>query len=89
MAVLARIEAATVSEYRVYTFGKDRHIAGVRAFVCQNDADATTWAKQLLDDHDVELWSGSRFVAHLKSKGKPGAVTYEVIDGRMVPKPAK
>jgi hypothetical protein len=78
-----------VSEYRVYTFGKDKHIAGVRAFVCQNDTDATVWAKQLADGNDVELWSGNRLVTRLNAMRKRGAVTHEVIDGRMVPKPAK
>jgi hypothetical protein len=42
--------------------GHDGHIVTFRAFVCDSDADATVWAKQLVDDHDVELWSGDRFV---------------------------
>jgi hypothetical protein len=89
MAFLARVEVARMSEYRVYTFGKDRQIAGVRAFVCGNDADATVWAKQMVGGNDVELWSGVRLVIRLNAMGKRGAVTHEVIDGRMVPKPAK
>jgi hypothetical protein len=49
------------------------------------------WAKQLVDDHDVELWSGERFVKRLAvpaSRGG-GIVTHEVRKGRMIPKPAK
>jgi hypothetical protein len=76
-------------KYRIYTFGKDRHIAGVRAFVCQNDADAMVWAKHLADDNDVELWRDDRLVTRLKMMGKAGAVTHEIHNGRMVPKPAK
>jgi hypothetical protein len=76
-------------EYRAYVIGYDGHIANFRTFVCDNDADATVWTKQLVDGHDIELWSGERFVILLQSPRKPGAVSYEVIDGRMVPKPAK
>jgi hypothetical protein len=89
MAILARIEAARVSAYRAYVIAKDGHFSSFRAFACDTDADATTWARQLLDDHDIELWSGDRFVTRLNSTGKRGAVSYEVIDGRMVPKAAK
>jgi hypothetical protein len=89
MAHLSRLGVTQVSEYRVYTFGQDRHIAGVRRFVCQNDTDAAIWAKQLADGKDVELWTGDRLVTHLNPMGKAGAVTYEVHNGRMVPKPAK
>jgi hypothetical protein len=34
-----------------------------------NDADATVWPKQLVDGHDIELWSGDRLVVHLNSTG--------------------
>jgi hypothetical protein len=89
VAFLAWVEAARVSQYRAYIIGYDGHIASFRTFVCGNDADATVWTKQLLDGHDIELWSGDRFVIFLQSPSKPGAVTYDVIEGRMVPKPAK
>jgi hypothetical protein len=75
-----------VNEYRAYLIGHDGHFASSRSFVCGNDADATVWAEQLVDGHDVELWSGDRFVARLKTDGRPEAVSHEVIDGRMVPK---
>jgi hypothetical protein len=41
---------------------------------------------QLVDGRDVELWSEARFVIRLNATGKPGAISHEVIDGRMVPK---
>jgi hypothetical protein len=89
MAILARIEAARVSQYRAYVIGYDGHITSFRTFVCNSDADATVWTKQLLDGHDIELWSGDRFVTRLNAMGKRSAVTHEVKDGRMIPKPAK
>lgn len=77
------------SKMTCHIIGHDGKITSFRAFVCNNDADATVWAKQMVDGHDVELWSGDRCVTLLNSTGKRGAVSHEVMDGRMVPKPAK
>ena len=65
MAFVVRTTAAQVNEYRAYTVGNDGHFTASRAFTCANDADAIVWAKQLMDRHDVELWSGARFVIKL------------------------
>ena len=54
-----------MNEYRAYTMGHDGHITASRAFVCEGDEDATVWARQLVDGHDIELWSGERFVIRL------------------------
>jgi hypothetical protein len=54
-----------VQEYRAYTIGPDGHFISHRAFVCANDADATEWAGQLIDGHDIELWNEGRLVARL------------------------
>jgi hypothetical protein len=89
MANLSGLGVAEMSEYRAYVVGKDGDVASFRAFVCDSDANATVWAKQLVECNDIELWSGDRFVIRLKSTGKPGAVTYDVRDGCMIPKPAK
>jgi hypothetical protein len=70
VANLAGAGVAEVSEYRAYVIGEDGHIASFRSFVCDSDADATVWAKQLVDGHDVELWSGDRFVIRLDHKPK-------------------
>jgi hypothetical protein len=35
-----------MSDYRTCTVGHDGHFIGHGAFVCENDADATEWAKQ-------------------------------------------
>jgi hypothetical protein len=55
-----------MNEYRAYILGNDGHFAGFRSFICGNDDDATVWAKQLVDGHDVELLSGERFVIRLE-----------------------
>jgi hypothetical protein len=79
------LSVAEMSEYRAYVIGGDRHIASFRAFVCDNDTDAMVWAKQLFDGQDIELWSGARFVASLKTN-KPETIGHDVIDGQMLRK---
>ena len=59
-----------MNEYRAYTVGIDGHFTASRAFACVNDDDAIVWAKQLVDGHDVELWSGERFVIKLDHREK-------------------
>ena len=59
-----------MAEYRAFLVGEDGHITGSRAFLCDDDADATVWAKQLVDGHDIELWSGERFVIRLGHREK-------------------
>jgi hypothetical protein len=39
-------------------------------FVCPDDTDAIERAKRLVDDHDVELWSGARLIIRLETKLK-------------------
>jgi hypothetical protein len=70
MAHLSRACVAQVTEYRAYVIGDDGHIEASRAFVCESDADATVWAKQLVDGHDVELWNLERFVIRLEARFK-------------------
>jgi hypothetical protein len=57
-----------MAEYRAYIVGEDGHFASYRAFVCDSDADATVWAKQFVDGHDVELWNADRFVIRIDHK---------------------
>ncbi|MBR1154498.1 hypothetical protein [Bradyrhizobium sp. JYMT SZCCT0428] len=64
-----------MNEYRTYVIGDDGHIKSSRAFVCENDADAIVWAKQLVDGQDIELWSRDRLVKRLSSTTKPQAVS--------------
>jgi hypothetical protein len=57
-----------MTEYRAYVVGTDGHFQSCRAFKCADDSEAVTWAKQLVDGHDVELWSGERFIVRLDRK---------------------
>jgi hypothetical protein len=58
-------------EYRIYTVGDDGHFTGFEPLVCENDARAIEKAKQFLDGHDLQIWSGPRYVGSLGSKDKP------------------
>jgi hypothetical protein len=57
-------------EYRAYTLGSDDHFTAARGFTSACDADAIVWAEQLIDGHDIELWSGDRFVIRLRHQEK-------------------
>jgi hypothetical protein len=57
-----------MKEYRVYAVGDDGHFVGFEPLVCRDDDDAVATAKQFVDGHDKELWSGDRFVMRLLRK---------------------
>jgi hypothetical protein len=46
-------------------WGIDGHFVGFEALVCADDVEAIGKAKRLVDGHDVELWSGERFIIRL------------------------
>jgi hypothetical protein len=55
-------------ENRAYIVGRDGHFIGSRTFVAANDDAAFEHARKIVDGHDVELWSGERFVVRLDHK---------------------
>jgi hypothetical protein len=59
-----------VTEYRAYTVGDDGHFVGFEPLVCVNDAQAVERAKRLASVHDIERWSGERFVVRLVAATK-------------------
>jgi hypothetical protein len=61
-----------MEEYRAYFVGTDGHFVGFEPIVCEDDASAIGKAKCLVDGHDIELWSGPRFVAKLVHERKHG-----------------
>jgi len=86
MAIVSRLAGADVMpEYRLYTVGDDGHITGFEPLISANDEEAVAKAKDLAQRHGVELWSGPRMVSSMPAR----AVTHEVREGCMVPKPAK
>jgi hypothetical protein len=62
-----------VADYRAYTVGLDGHFVGIEPLTCADDAEAIEKAKGLVDGHDVELWSGERFVTRLSPPPRPKA----------------
>jgi hypothetical protein len=61
---------ASMAEYRAYIVGYDGHFVDFTPLVCPNDAEAIEKAKRLVNGHDVELWSGARFVIKLEADAK-------------------
>jgi hypothetical protein len=64
----ARMQAMV--DYRVYFYsvGLDGHFIRFDAIVCANDEEAIEKAKRYVDGHDIELWSGDRFVTRINHK---------------------
>ena len=50
-----------MAEYRAYTVGSDGRFIDTEPLVCADNSEAIQKAKRLINGHDVELWSGSRF----------------------------
>jgi hypothetical protein len=55
-------------DYRAYVVGHDGHFISFEGFTYRTDDDAIAKAKRLVDGHDVELWSGERFIVRLDHK---------------------
>jgi hypothetical protein len=52
-----------MAEYRGYVVGRDGHDLRSRALVAADEESAIEGARKFIDVDDVELWSGTRFVA--------------------------
>lgn len=57
-----------MAEYRAYTVGGDGRFIGFEPLICRDDGEAVAKAKLLINRHDIEVWSGKRFVIQLKSR---------------------
>jgi hypothetical protein len=64
-----------------------RGTVGYEPLICADDGEAIGKAKRLAGQYPGELWSGPMLVSSLP-KQRAGAVTHEIQQGRMVPKPA-
>jgi hypothetical protein len=75
-------------DYRAYTVGNDGHFNGCEPLACADDEEAITKAKILARNRQgVELWCGLRLVSSIPGQ-RARAVTHEIHEGCMVPKPA-
>ena len=59
-------------DYRVYFVGSDGHFVSFVGLSCSDDAEAIEQAQRLIEDRDVELWSGERFIVRLPEKHPSG-----------------
>jgi hypothetical protein len=60
-------------DYRAYIVGIDGHFNSIRTEFLHNHPDDTTaieTAKQLADDHDIELWDRDRLVGRFSPEAK-------------------
>ncbi len=55
-----------MQEYRAYVVGHDGHFLRFEGFVASDDEAALQHAKQFVNEYDVELWGGGRFVKRLE-----------------------
>jgi hypothetical protein len=60
-----------VVDYRAYFVGSDGHFVRFVGLSCSDDAQAIVQARHLIEDQDIELWSGERFVIRLPQKQGP------------------
>jgi hypothetical protein len=59
-----------MAEYRAYIVGDDEHFIGFEGMICDDDEEAIAKATRLMDDHDIEVWSGDRLVIRLRHTSK-------------------
>ena len=49
---------------RACVVGDDGHFIGFEPMICRDDGRAVAKARRLVNGHDMELWSGERFLKH-------------------------
>jgi hypothetical protein len=57
-----------MQKYRLCKVAEDGHRTEFEDLVCRDDDHAVYLAKRLVQDHDVEVWNGYRFVFRLECK---------------------
>jgi hypothetical protein len=72
-----------MADYRAYVVGDDGHFVSFEGFVAADDGEAVAKAQRLVDGHDVELWSGGRFVIRLET---PRGLFSRAKSGPVIPK---
>ena len=60
-----------VVDYRAYFVGSDGHFVRFVGLSCSDDAEAIEQVRRLIEDQDIELWSGERFIVRLPKKQHP------------------
>jgi hypothetical protein len=57
-----------MQKYRLCKVAEDGRRIEFEQLVCRDDGHAVYRAKQFVQDHDVEVWNGIRFVFRLECK---------------------
>ena len=57
-----------MSHFRAYVVSRDGHFMKSLVLDCADDRAAVESAKQLVDDHDIELWQRDRMIARFPRK---------------------
>jgi hypothetical protein len=57
-----------MSEYRIYTIGRDGRFSNAVNIECADDHEAIEKTRQAIDGRDVELWQLGRFIARFSHK---------------------
>jgi hypothetical protein len=65
-----KIDTLTVSSYQAYAVDLSGCLVECQGMVCRDDREAVAEAKRLINDHDVEVWNGDRFVIRLVKRLK-------------------
>jgi len=65
------VRGRRVVDYRAYFVGSDGHFVRFVGLTCSDDAEAIEQARHLIEDQDIELWSGERFIIRLLKKQDP------------------
>jgi len=68
MARVDPLRGRRVVDYRAYFLGSDGHFVRFVGLSCTDDAEAIEQAQRLIEDQDIELWSGERFIVRLPKK---------------------
>jgi hypothetical protein len=57
---------AFAANYRIYELTIGNQVVGSHTIVCDSDQNAIEKTKQMLNDRDLEIRHGARFVARLR-----------------------
>jgi hypothetical protein len=65
-----------MAPYSIFTVGPNGHFVSVKEIMASSDAAALERARRLLDQLDLEVWSGGRKIAGLSARrGTPSFLT--------------
>jgi hypothetical protein len=62
------VQVVRVEKYPLCKVVEDGHRIEFEELVCRDDGHAVHLAKRVVQDHDVEVWKGTRFVFRLECK---------------------